>query len=210
MHLNSKLVFETHVKHRIRAGSRVLELGADTAPSTYRRAVPVDVVWETADLVGESGRWAVDNAPAEHLMQSEYNVPVDDDSFDVVLSGQVAEHVREIWTWMRELARITKPGGQVITISPVSWAYHEAPIDCWRMYPEAMNAVSAWAGLEVEFSWWGSLEPRGRRHYQGEGRALHHREPRRALRRALGLATPVAYDLVTVARKPLCVDRRCD
>ena len=142
-------------------------------------------------------------------MSSEYDIPVPADSFDVVLSGQVAEHVREIWTWMRELARVTKPNGQVITISPVSWTYHEAPLDCWRMYPAAMQAVSEFAGLTVEFAWWGSLEPKPNKHtYPGNGDYPHRQEitVRERVKRAIGWPMPVAYDLVTVARKPPVAD----
>jgi hypothetical protein len=38
------------------------------------------------------------------------------------------------------------------------WVYHEAPIDCWRMFPEAMRALYEEAGLIVELREWGSLE----------------------------------------------------
>ena len=51
------------------------------------------------------------------------------------------EHVSRIWLWIKELERITKPGGKIILISPISWPYHEAPIDCWRIYPEGMKAL---------------------------------------------------------------------
>lgn len=203
MHLNSRLVFEKHGAHRIPPGARVLEIGADASPSTYNRATPVETTWESADLVSEAGVYSDDRSTADHLMPSEYEIPVPDATFDVVISGQVAEHVREIWTWMCELARVTKPGGQVITVSPISWPYHEAPVDCWRIYPEGIRAVTEWAGLEVEFCWWGSLEPRAwRKPYPGTGRVLLQRQLRYRMTRALGWSYPVAYDMITVARKP--------
>jgi SAM-dependent methyltransferase len=202
LHDNSRLIFLEHVAARIPKGARVLEFAGDTRPSTFCMATPVDTVWETADLASEAGVWVDDANRPDHLMPSEYEVPVDAETFDVVLSGQVIEHVREPWTWMRELARITRPGGQVITINPISWPFHEAPIDCWRIYPDGMKALSDWAGLDVEFSWWGSLEPSPRRSYPGEGRVRAQRQLRRRVKQRLGLATPVAYDLVTVARKP--------
>jgi hypothetical protein len=36
-----------------------------------------------------------------------------------------------------------------MTICPVSWGYHEAPIDCWRMYPAGLRALYEHAGLKV-------------------------------------------------------------
>ena len=71
------------------------------------------------------------------------------DMFDVVLSGQVIEHVPKPWRWMRELARIVKPKGLVCVIGPYQWEFHEGPFDCWRVYPEGMRAVMEEAGLTV-------------------------------------------------------------
>ncbi len=206
MHLNSLLLFRRFVAPRISPGARVLELGADGDPSIFCREMP-DRVWDTADLVDEAGEWSGDGSRARILMPSPYEIPVPDGTYDVVFSAQVAEHVREIWTWMDELARVTRPGGKVITISPVSWEYHEAPVDCWRMYPEAMRALSERAGLEVELSWCGSLEPpRTRRPFPGNGAPAGARSPgglRLAVMRLIGWPLPVAHDLVTVAVKPV-------
>ena len=105
------------------------------------------------------------------MASSEYSFPVPDETYDVVLSGQVIEHVRKIWVWMREVARVCKAGGIVITINPVSWPYHEAPIDCWRAYPEGMKALYEDSKLEVIFSGWESLEePQFRNYMPGASR----------------------------------------
>jgi len=206
MHRNALLVFREHVAARIPRDGRVLELGADADPSTFALECGHPAGWDTADLAAEAGVWSGDHSAAAILMPSEYEIPVADGTYDVVFSSQVAEHVREVWTWMVELARVTKPGGQIITISPISWTYHEAPVDCWRIYPAGMDAVSGFAGLSVEFAWWGTLEPPdSKRTYPGCGadwdrpnaRGLKH-----TVRRLVGWPMPVAYDQVTVARKP--------
>lgn len=87
-----------------------------------------------------------------YVATDEYAFPIPDESYDLVLSGQVFEHVRKIWVWMKELSRVCKAGGTVITINPVSWPYQEAPIDCWRAYPEGMCALYDDASLDVSLS----------------------------------------------------------
>ena len=121
MHENSILLFKKHVLPRIESGMRILEIGPNGFPSDYRKLVQCDVEWETLDLY-ESEDLTYSNV-------SEYDFPINDDEYDLVLSGQVMEHVRKIWLWIKELERVCKTGGFVITISPVSWPYHEAPVD---------------------------------------------------------------------------------
>jgi SAM-dependent methyltransferase len=140
---------------------RVLEIGPDQRPSTYQRVVAdPTITWETLDM-DEGARWTlVSTAALTHRSTNEYIFPIADNAFDVVVSGQVIEHVRKIWRWVPELARVCKPGGLVITINPVSWEYHEAPVDCWRIYPEGMRALHADAGLTTELAVFESLEDR--------------------------------------------------
>jgi SAM-dependent methyltransferase len=117
---------------------------------------------------------------------SEYAFPIDDDCYDIVLSGQVVEHVPRIWRWMREVSRVCKEGGVVITINPVSWQYHEAPLDCWRAYPEGMKALYEDSSLDVLLSRWESLETPGYTRYIPGRPRTHQPRPWRAVSRVLG------------------------
>jgi SAM-dependent methyltransferase len=74
---------------------------------------------------------------------------VADKEFDVLVTGQTLEHVKRPWLFMKEAARIIRPGGLICAIAPYQWGYHEHPIDCWRMYPEAMKAIMEDAGLQI-------------------------------------------------------------
>jgi SAM-dependent methyltransferase len=211
MHQNSILVFRKHLLRVFTDGVHVLELGPDGNPSTYRREVTADVTWSTADLASQvddqggllwgSGR----GTELTYRMTSDYAIEALDGTFDIVVSGQVIEHVRKPWLWVPELARVCKPGGLVLTVNPVSWPYHEAPIDCWRIYPEGMRALCEDAGLLVELSLFESLEPRPLAWYPGKsydagrgprGRALNR------LKAVTGYPLTVAFDTVTIARKP--------
>lgn len=150
MHLNSTLLFNKYAKEYFKPGMKVLEVGASS--SKYRRIAGKGIQWDTLGL--ESSRYKNFTITSKN----EYSYPIPDNTYDIVLSGQVLEHVKKVWLWMKELSRICKKGGHVITINPVSWEYHEAPVDCWRVYPEGMKALYDEAGLKVILSVFEGLE----------------------------------------------------
>ncbi|MEP6596776.1 MAG: methyltransferase domain-containing protein [Ginsengibacter sp.] len=144
---------------------KVLEVGADTLPTWYCKAVnKPSIEWYTLDIKTHWDTLDIgkgkDEMSRQIVSNLEYDYPVDDNTFDIVFSGQVMEHVKNIWKWMDELKRITKKGGLIITILPVSWPYHVAPavVDCWRIYPEGMKALVEEKGLEILVNTFESLE----------------------------------------------------
>lgn len=204
MHENSRRIFLTYVRPLFGPGARVLEIGPDGTPSTYRTlAADPTLRWETLDLAADTS--VVPAGDLDHLATSEVEFPLPSDAFDLVFSGQVIEHVRRPWRWLTECARVTRPGGRVITICPVSWPYHEAPVDCWRMYPEALRALYEEAGLEVELAVTASLDPVPslRRH-----RWFLVKQAAKALIGAEPFLAPLAYEIrpvvdsVAIGRKP--------
>src|SRR6188472_1572787 len=60
------------------------------------------------------------------------SIPADDASFDVVLCAQVLEHVDDPAQGIRELARVTRPGGRVLLSTLGAMVYHPNPVDLWR------------------------------------------------------------------------------
>lgn len=156
MHLNSKLLLQKYALDYFQPGMKVLEIGPNEFPSAYQKiAQKPGVEWHNIDIT--------DNPQLTYRMKSEYEFPIATNSYDVVVSGQVLEHVRKIWVWMREITRVCKVGGTVISINPVSYGYHEAPIDCWRVYPEGMRALYDDSGLETITCSVEALEPMGMR-----------------------------------------------
>jgi hypothetical protein len=200
MHANSKLLFEKYVRPVLKDGMRILEIGPDAFPSTFQ-CLSGDVsffCWDTLDI-NENPNLTYQNCN-EHCFQ------VEPDSHDVVLSGQVIEHVRKPWRWVPELARVTKPGCLVITIGPVSWTYHEAPVDCWRIYPEGMRSLYEEAGLTILLSRWESLEtPDCKRDIPGISRAQQGLKERllSTIFGVVGLPVEQSYDTVTIGKKEI-------
>lgn len=64
---------------------------------------------------------------------------IPDNSYDVLISVDVFEHIDRPWLAAAELARILRPGGLVYTSTLFSWRYHPCPIDFWRYTPEALE-----------------------------------------------------------------------
>lgn len=111
------------------------------------------------------------------VMERPYAIPVARESVDLVISGQVFEHVPYFWASILEIARVVKPGGHVIITVP-SRGHAHSSYDCWRYYPDGMRALAAWSGLEiVEAST--DFPPRvpdsgGRHHYAAIDQAGHY------------------------------------
>ena len=165
MHLNSELLFKKYLASHFKPNMKVLEIGADRLPTWYCETVgEPSIDWYTLDIQTHWDTLAIskNNSASNRQLVSkhEYNYPVEDNTYDIVFSGQVMEHVKNIWKWMDELKRITKPGGLIITILPVSWPYHIAPevVDCWRIYPDGMKALMEDKGLEIILNTFESLE----------------------------------------------------
>ena len=74
---------------------------------------------------------------------------VSDDFCDILVSGQVFEHVEFPWVTMMEIARVVKPNGLICIIAPNSLGLHRYPVDCWRYHSDGMIALAKWVGLEV-------------------------------------------------------------
>jgi SAM-dependent methyltransferase len=202
MHLNSQLLFQKYAVSLFKNNFSVLEIGPDAKPSAYQKMIGGNIAtWETLDFSDWLGT-------PTHLSTSPYDFPIAGDHYDVVVSGQVIEHVPHVWRWMKEVARVCKPGGLVITINPVSWNYHEAPVDCWRIYPEGMKALSEDAGLEVIISTWESLELDNLTKWLPKGmREKSHLQKYFGLLelagRRLGTSFTGSFDTITIARKHL-------
>jgi SAM-dependent methyltransferase len=197
MHTNSRLLFETYALPSFRPGMRILEIGPESFPSTCQRLTQhLAPEWHTLDVS--------ENPLLTYPASREYSFDIPDESYDVVISANVIEHVKKPWRWIPELARVARHGGLVITVNPVSWIYHEAPVDCWRIYPEGMRALYEEAGLTVTLSRWESLEaPHFRRHYPGISAECQSRK-KRLVNNILGrLGMPVerSYDTITMGRK---------
>jgi SAM-dependent methyltransferase len=77
-------------------------------------------------------------------------VPVDDASFDAVMSTQVLEHVTDPALYLSECARVLRPGGRLRLSTHGTFVYHPDPDDYWRWTCAGLQKVVTDAGLRVE------------------------------------------------------------
>jgi SAM-dependent methyltransferase len=79
-------------------------------------------------------------------------LPLEDGAFDVVLCTQVLEHVDDPARAVRELLRVTAPGGRVLASTHGVMLYHPNPQDLWRWTHtglERLFRAQEWADVRV-------------------------------------------------------------
>ena len=80
-------------------------------------------------------------------------LPVEDASFDVVLCTQVLEHCDDPAQAVRELRRVTAPGGRVLASTHGVQVYHPSPEDYWRWTHAGLRRLfmenASWQSVEV-------------------------------------------------------------
>lgn len=129
---------------RRHASGRLLDHGCGQSPlfGLYRQhcAETVGVDWQgSVHDVGLADVFADLNEP----------LPFPDAHFDTILSTDVVEHLWNPIGVMRDLARLTRPGGHVILGTPFNYWVHEAPHDYFRWSIYALRKLGEDAGLVV-------------------------------------------------------------
>lgn len=134
---------ETHLQERKSEKLNIFDLGSQNIGGTYRHIFEQDN-WNYIGVDLDFGN-NVDVILKDAYKWSE----IKSESIDVVVSGQTLEHIEYPWLSILEIARILKPGGLCCLIAPSSGYEHRYPVDCWRVYPDGMKALSNFARLEV-------------------------------------------------------------
>jgi ubiquinone/menaquinone biosynthesis C-methylase UbiE len=117
---------------RVPAGSKVLDVGAGSAPY---RALFAHGDYKTQDFsqlkddqLRHGGYAQID------IVSAASAIPVPDASFDVILCTEVLEHVPEPIAVIKEFARIVTPGGRVIMTAPLGSGIHQEPYHFYGGY----------------------------------------------------------------------------
>ncbi len=72
------------------------------------------------------------DGPEVDVVGKAWNLPFEDNSFDVIISTQVLEHTEKVEKTVSEIQRVLKPGGKLFISAPFAFQEHGAPYDFWR------------------------------------------------------------------------------
>ena len=100
--------------------SRVLDAGAG-AGDLFK----YELKGRVAEMIGVDLDPRVEtNSQLDRGIQADLtDIPLEDESIDVVFSRYVLEHVAEPGRFLGEMARVLKPGGSIIFLTPNKWHY---------------------------------------------------------------------------------------
>lgn len=87
-----------------------------------------------------------DGFNVDRVLSKPYRIPLRSGTVDLVVSGQVFEHVPFVWATMFEVARVLRPDGLAFVVAPSRGHPHNVQ-DLWRFYPDGMRALAAHSGL---------------------------------------------------------------
>jgi SAM-dependent methyltransferase len=153
-------------------GTKILDFGCGSGQTVYRlRELGFDAYgFDIHDRVsyrnGEDRRYfrfarAMSPDTCDMRTADQYAIPFADDTFDLIYSASVLEHVLEIDPVMRECARVLKASGMAVHFYPAKLGLVEphvyVPLATF-FRPRWWLAFWAWAGVRNEFQT--SLRPR--------------------------------------------------
>jgi SAM-dependent methyltransferase len=87
---------------------------------------------------------------------SEFPWPLGDAATDAILCTEVLEHQPEPAGFLRECARVLRPGGCILLTTPFVWPEHERPHDYYRYTRHGLEHLFGQTGLDVD-----GIQPRG-------------------------------------------------
>lgn len=130
--------FSNNEVHNIRVHGDVADIGSGSNPYYYKFFQNVEnATFHSMDKkIGDDIDFETDNLPFE------------DNSFDMVLSMSVLEHIYNHTHLLGEMVRILKPGGECIIYVPFFIYYHPDPKDFFRYTKDALNRMTNDAGLK--------------------------------------------------------------
>lgn len=139
-----KTALEAAIKPLATKGVRCLDVGCGNRPYEY--------LFQAGHYVGvdvESSGRPLDMKQPDYFYDG-VKLPLKDDSFDMVMSTQVIEHVPNPLDFLKEIARTCKPGGTVIISLPFVYQEHEVPYDYFRFTQFGIEELLKNAGLKIE------------------------------------------------------------
>jgi SAM-dependent methyltransferase len=135
---------------RVTRGQRVLDAGAGEGP--YRRLFAHARYVALDDRRGDA-KWDYGGLD---VVGDLLRMPLRDAAVDVVLCTETLEHIAEPGAFLRETARVLRPGGRLFLTAPLQFREHQEPHDYFRYTRHGVRRLLDAAGFAVE-----SIDPEG-------------------------------------------------
>jgi SAM-dependent methyltransferase len=138
---------------------KVLDVGGfhNNPDKTYQKIFDDidDLVWIVVDIVKHPSVTVV--------MEDPLKIPFPDNSFDLVVSGQMLEHCCQPFKMVAEMKRVVKPDGYIAIIAPSIGHRHDKQ-DGWRFLDDAFRFIAEDVGLEIIADWIDNDSPKWKDH----------------------------------------------
>lgn len=131
---NGRRFFATYLDAS--APALILDIGSQDINGSLRQAAPAGARYVGLDFAAGRG--------VDRVLDDPYRLPFDDGVADAVVSSSCFEHVDMFWLTFNEILRVLRPGGLFYLNAPSNGAFHRYPVDCWRFYPDAGDALVRW------------------------------------------------------------------
>ena len=145
MHESSMLRMKWFSKNYLRDKNnlKILDVGSYDVNGSYREIFTAEGhEYDGLDMVKGPN---VDICPNSAYRWSE----IEEDEYDVVVSGQALEHIEYFWLTVGEIVRVTKKDGLICLIAPNGFEEHRYPVDCWRFFTDGMVALARYYELDI-------------------------------------------------------------
>ena len=153
---NMKRFIEKYLNQYNNSKIKILDIGSQDVNGSYKPLFD-NPTWEY------HGCDMVEGRNVDIVLKDIYDWRnIKSQQYDVVISGQVFEHVEYMWVTILEITRVLKDDGVCCIIAPSGGNEHKYPVDCWRFYPDGFKALAKYAGLnylEVYTQWNKELYP---------------------------------------------------
>lgn len=128
----------------------ILDVGGRTATAQNRDG-SYKSIWEDIS----NNYWVADmkdGINVSHLVTQPYHMPLEDNSVDLIVSGQTLEHVPNPFRLINEFKRVLKPRCAMIIIVPSEGRDHD-DFDYWRFKRDSFKAIASECELITLADW---------------------------------------------------------
>ena len=87
-----------------------------------------------------------------HVMPGEYEIPATENYYDIIVSGQTLEHVKNPFKLVLEMKRVLKKSCFMILIAPSTGPRHDV-IDCWRFMDDSFKSIAEDCNISIVADW---------------------------------------------------------